>query len=178
MQIRVGRVRTPVYVHGMAEYAISELSVAGGTIGMGRMPGRAGTYAADWATLVSWAPDMVITLTEQHELDRFGAGLLGSELKDVGVDWHHLPISDFGVPSTEGDAQWAALQPLAKGLLQRGGRVFVHCFGGCGRTGAIVLRLMVQIGEDPKDALIRLRVVRPCAIETDSQFDWAAKGPV
>ncbi len=39
-----------------------------------------------------------------------------------------------------------------------------------------LLRLMVEAGEDPGAALSRLRAVRPCAVETAAQFDWAAAG--
>jgi hypothetical protein len=39
-----------------------------------------------------------------------------------------------------------------------------------------VLRLMVECGEDPAQALARLRSVRPCAVETDAQLDWACAG--
>jgi len=54
-----------------------------------------------------------------------------------------------------------------------GGKVLVHCMGGCGRSGMAVLRLMVETGEPPHSALSRLRAARPCAVETDAQFDWA-----
>jgi hypothetical protein len=36
-----------------------------------------------------------------------------------------------------------------------------------------VLRLMVEMGEDPEEALARLRAVRPCAVETEVQKAWA-----
>jgi protein-tyrosine phosphatase len=48
--------------------------------------------------------------------------------------------------------------------------------GGCGRSGTAALRLMVEAGENPKAALQRLRAVRPCAVETPEQFQWAAGG--
>ena len=37
----------------------------------------------------------------------------------------------------------------------------------------IVLRFMIEFGEDPEKALERLRVIRPCAIETLAQENWA-----
>ncbi len=39
-----------------------------------------------------------------------------------------------------------------------------------------VLRLMVEVGEAPEAALARLRAVRPCAVETEAQRDWAEQG--
>jgi hypothetical protein len=37
----------------------------------------------------------------------------------------------------------------------------------------VALRLMIELGEAPDDALARLRVVRSCAVETDAQMAWA-----
>ena len=53
------------------------------------------------------------------------------------------------------------------------GRVLIHCKGGCGRSGMVALRLMIEAGEAPDEALARLRSVRPCAVETDAQMRWA-----
>ena len=61
-------------------------------------------------------------------------------------------------------------------VLNDGGRVIVHCRGGCGRTGMAVLRLMVEAGEDGENALARLRTVRTCAVETIQQKEWAFRG--
>lgn len=151
------------------DYEISEIAVGGGTIGMGRMPGRGGHYARDWSTLVGWGPDVVLTLTELHELDRCGASQLGSELEDAGIGWVHLPVVDYGTPE---DGDWLAIEAQLLDVLSKQRRIFVHCFGGCGRTGMAVLRLMVSLGAEPNAALKRLREVRPCAVETDAQFDW------
>ena len=37
----------------------------------------------------------------------------------------------------------------------------------------IVLRIMIEFGEDPEEALERLRKIRPCAVETKAQENWA-----
>jgi hypothetical protein len=37
----------------------------------------------------------------------------------------------------------------------------------------IVLRIMVEFGENPDKALQRLRRIRPCAVETKDQENWA-----
>ena len=53
--------------------------------------------------------------------------------------------------------------------------VLVHCFGGCGRSGMLVLRVMIEAGEPAGTALKRLRQVRPCAVETEAQMAWAVQ---
>lgn len=156
----------------MDEFAIHELPVGGGVLALSPIPGRTRHYHADWGRLMDWRPDMVITMVEQHELDRKGAGSLGDDLQAAGVFWHHVPVPDFETPVGEA---WAGVEQQVLTVLARGGRVLSHCFGGCGRSGMVTLRLMMAAGEDAEAALSRLRAVRPCAVETDAQMAWAMR---
>ncbi|PJI85182.1 dual specificity protein phosphatase-like protein [Yoonia maricola] len=157
----------------MLEFVIHSLPVAGGTVAITPMPGRTRHYYTDWLRLLDWQLDLVLTMTSQAELERKGAGTLGRDLANEGIDWLHLPVPDFGVPL---DIDWPQVRDKSFGVLRRHGRVLVHCFGGCGRSGMMVLRLMIAAGEDPDAALLRLRAVRPCAVETDEQMRWACQG--
>lgn len=154
----------------MIEFAIYSLSVGSGTLALSPMPGRTRHYGTDWQHLLSWRPDLVLTMTTQAELDRKGVGTLGSDLADGGIAWLHLPVADFGVP--EG-MDWDDVCQRVLETLAGNGRVLVHCLGGCGRSGMMVLRAMIAAGEYPDAALVRLRGIRPCAVETDAQMDWA-----
>lgn len=151
---------------------IHSLAVGGGELAITPIPGRTRHYDTDWLRLTDWGPALVISMTEQSELDRKGAGSLGSDLANAGIDWLHLPVPDYGVPA---DMDWSAVRDHALGVLGQGKRVLVHCFGGCGRSGMMCLRLMIAAGEDPGTALARLRRVRPCAVETAPQMAWARK---
>jgi protein-tyrosine phosphatase len=136
------------------------------------MPGRDGAYASDLAVLLAWQPTLVVTLAARGELAARGAASLSHDLAAEGVAWRHLPIPDFGTPPKQMRMAWdGTSQGLRSALC--GGRVLVHCLGGCGRSGMIVLRLMIDAGEAPDSALARLRAVRPCAIETAAQMRWA-----
>ena len=155
---------------------IAELPVGGGVLGIGPMPGRGGAYARELAEVLAWGPELALTMTTAAELAAKGAEGLPVDLGDAGVEWLHLPIADFGVPSGETLAAWPAASVQAREVLAAGGKVWVHCMGGCGRSGTAALRLMVEAGEEPGAALARLRAVRPCAVETPEQFAWAATG--
>ncbi len=155
----------------MAEFAIHEVPVGGGILAISPLPGRTRHYAADWQRLMAWGPEVVVSMTEMHELDRKGAGTLGTDLQNAGVIWRHLPVPDYGTPDAALDAVWPALQDEVLAVLAKGGKVLVHCFGGCGRSGMVVLRLMQAAGV--QDALNQLRAVRPCAVETEAQMNWA-----
>lgn len=155
---------------------IAELAVGGGMLGIGPMPGRGGDYPRDLAQLLRWGPGLALTMTTAEELAATGAEGLPGDLIDAGVDWLHLPIGDYGAPSGQTLADWPAASLRARQVLASEGRVWVHCMGGCGRSGTAALRLMVEAGEGPAAALERLRGVRPCAVETPEQFQWAAAG--
>jgi len=160
----------------MPEFVIFDLPVAGGTLALSPIPGRTRHYGTDRDRLLAWAPALVISMTTQAELDRKGSGGLGRDLAAHGIAWRHLPVPDFGTPGPELDALWPEVSAEALTALGAGGRVLVHCFGGCGRSGMICLRLMVDAGEAPGPALSRLRAMRPCAVETEAQLDWALAG--
>ncbi|MCK0096592.1 protein phosphatase [Yoonia sp. F2084L] len=157
----------------MPEFIIHSLPVACGDLAITPMPGRTRHYYTDWLRLMAWRPNLVLTMTTQAELDRKGSGSLGADLANEGIGWLHLPVPDYGVPD---DLNWPQVRDQALGVLGEGGRVLVHCFGGCGRSGMMVLRLMIAAGEAPDAALARLRAVRPCAVETDEQMRWACEG--
>lgn len=156
--------------------SINELILRRGLIGICPMPGRDGRYAADLAVIRDWGPALVLTMTTAEELQRRGAGGLGADLRAAGIGWAHLPVTDYAAPGDAIMAEWRAAAGQAAAILDAGGRVLAHCMGGCGRSGAALLRLMVEAGEDPLAALARLRQVRPCAVEGPGQFDWAAEG--
>lgn len=159
----------------MSGFAIAEVPVLAGWLGISPLPGRYGDYHGDLGAVHAWAPDMVLSLAAQGEMRGVADGF-GADLAHNGIAWRHFPITDFGVPTEAEGALWPMLADEALGWLGRGGRVLVHCKGGCGRSGMIALRLLVETGEAPETALARLRAVRPCAVETDGQYNWAVEG--
>lgn len=158
------------------DFAIYPVAVGAGQVALCPIPGRFGTYEDNLSVILRWAPDLVLTMTTQAELDRVGADGFGADLQAVGIDWRHLPIVDFGAPDADVVARWGGVSALGAEVLASGGRVLIHCFGGCGRSGMAALRLMVEAGEEPQAALARLRQARPCAVEADAQYRWASSG--
>lgn len=157
-------------------FSIADVPLGAGRIGLCPLPGRSGDYGGDIAALLDWRPDIVLTLVSEIELEAGGAEDLARDLRGAGCTWWHLPITDFRTPCNGTAALWPAFSAEARAVLSRGGRVLAHCYGGCGRSGMALLRLMIESGEDPNDALARLRRVRPCAVETAAQAGWASSG--
>ncbi|MFN3208945.1 MAG: protein-tyrosine phosphatase family protein [Roseovarius sp.] len=160
----------------MSQFVIYALPVAEGILGIAPMPGRGGHWKDDLQHLADWKPALVLSMTTMSEQVSHGLTDMGAEIQDKGTRWIHLPVEDMGVPAPERIEEWHTASKTALAALQGGGRVLIHCFGGCGRSGMAALRLMVEAGEEPDAALQRLRAVRPCAVETDAQLKWARAG--
>lgn len=152
---------------------VSALSVGQGILAISPIPGAEGDYAGDVQHLIEWKPAIVISLVSEVEMVAAGAAGLWHDLVEAGCRWEHLPITDFGVPDDAFEVAWPVVSANARRALMGGGRILVHCRGGCGRSGMVALRLMIELGEAADDALARLRAVRSCAVETDAQMAWA-----
>lgn len=155
---------------------IADLPLGGGVLAISPMPGRNGTYQTDLRDLLAFRPRLVLTMTTGEELASKAAVTMPDDLARHDIDWLHLPIADFGAPDAATAALWPDASARAREVLAQGGKVLIHCMGGCGRSGTAALRLMVETGEDPAVALTRLRAVRPCAVETPEQYGWATGG--
>lgn len=158
----------------MSQLVIYALQVGGGTLALTGMPGRGGNYAEDLEIISEWKPGLVISMTTAVEMLQDGAQSFGADIQSRASRWVHLPIEDFGTPPQAVLEAWPSVSAAIRHALSGGGRVLVHCRGGCGRSGMVVLRIMVECAEQPEKALKRLRALRPCAVETDGQLAWAA----
>lgn len=154
----------------MTGFDIAELRIGAGMGALCPLPSGPQARAA----LRAWQPDLVITMTPAAELAALDCADLPEWLGSCGIGWAAMPVADFGAPGD--DICWRSLSERAHALLDSGGRVLVHCRGGCGRSGMILLRLMTERGEEAQAALARLRAARPCAVETEGQMAWAVAG--
>lgn len=161
----IGKGRDALIIHA--------LSVADGILALCPLPGAGGNYRGDLDHIRDWQPGLVISMTTEAEQVTVGARNLGADIQSIASRWVHLPVPDFCAPTDEILTKWPAVSHMARKALVGGGRVLVHCRGGCGRSGMVALRLMIECGERPELALARLRAVRPCAVETPEQMQWA-----
>jgi protein-tyrosine phosphatase len=159
----------------MSNFAIYPVPLSRGTLAISPIPGRGGQFDADMTTLLQWNPDLVLTMTTAAELAKVNATDLPNRLSDAGTDWRHLPIEDFGAPNNETANLWPDAAKRAHEILDQGGKVLTHCYGGQGRSGMAIMRLMVERGIQPDDALAQIRAVRPLAVETEPQRIWASR---
>lgn len=151
-----------------------------GRIGITFCPGKCDLFAhtgawerdlgIDLDTIAAWGAKLVLTLVEPAEMRELKVPLLGHEVKQRGIEWLHLPIADYSVPTQKFETQWQSDGRKIRAMLRNGEDVLVHCKGGLGRAGMIAARLLAELGMDPEEAIHAVRRVRKGAIETPSQL--------
>jgi hypothetical protein len=154
------------------------------------LPGRllAGEYPGQYQeeatrrrleALVEAGFDMFIDLTWDHENVPYAGTLRQTgRLYQVNVTHHRFPIGDFGLPSPE--QMNRILDTIDQGL-QEGRKIYLHCWGGIGRTGTTVGCYLVRHGKTGTEALDELAAwwqavpksrFHPRSPETSQQRDF------
>jgi ADP-ribosyl-[dinitrogen reductase] hydrolase len=164
------------------QIAIVQAQAGQGQIGITFCPGKKQSDAMTgaWNRDLSLDLDAVrafnaaalISLIEHHEIEALGVSELGTEALSRHMDWLHLPIADVSVPGPEFERAWQVHGPGLRARIRDGFNVVVHCKGGLGRAGTIAARLLIELGVGPRDAVQRVRSVRPGAVETSSQLAY------
>jgi protein-tyrosine phosphatase len=144
-----------------------------GEIALSRMPGSVTCIEDDVAEIVALNCACVLTLAPHEELIRHGAHRLPSLLMTEGIEWHHFPIVDYATPLPSQERAWSDLSERLHDHLNNNRTILVHCYAGVGRSGMIALRLLVEQGANPEEALKQIRQVRPGAVERPAQYEWA-----
>lgn len=98
--------------------------------------------------------DMFIDLTQPHETVPY-LQILQEEAKNYEVEVTHqrFPIGDFGLPTPE---QMNSILDTLDASLQAGHKIYLHCWGGIGRTGTTVGCHLVRQGRTGEEALDQL----------------------
>jgi predicted protein tyrosine phosphatase len=80
----------------------------------------------------------------------------------------HLPTPDLFGPAADDIERGVA---FAQGVLERGGRLLVHCQWGIGRSVTLALCLLVLDGMPPIEAVRRIKQRRQVASPSPEQFE-------
>lgn len=131
-------------------------------------PGRllAGEYPASYdaeasrlklRALLDCGIDTLVDLTEPGELEPYEEILSEiSPIQPLAVR-QNFPILDFSVPTRE---EMRRILDALDEMLAAGKTVYVHCFGGSGRTGTVIGCWLVRRGLSGDQALQRIRELR------------------
>lgn len=123
--------------------------------------------------------DTFVDLTRSNETTPY-LRLLQEQSQAYGVDvqHHRFAIGDFGLPTA--DLMKSILDTIDEAL-QKGRTVYLHCWGGIGRTGTVVGCYLVRHGKTGLEALNQLAKwwqgvpksrIHPQSPETDEQIEF------
>jgi predicted protein tyrosine phosphatase len=125
-----------------------------------------------------------VDLTQSSELESYES-LLRVESADlaVTVNYHRHPIRDASIPS---EAEMRDILATIRASIERGAPVYVHCWGGIGRTGTVVGCWLIENGQAGDNVLDAIKALRAGSMkrgtpspETSEQADFIVgwRGP-
>ena len=162
--------------------SVCALPVGRGFIGLTICPGKKGAsiYGDDWdrdlesdiKAIAHWGASAVVTVMTTDELSFLKAGNLGRCVADHNMAWYQIPIRDLQAPNCETLEQWDYIKAKIHTRLNLAEKILIHCRGGLGRSGTLAARLLIDEGLAPEEAIERVRIARPGAIETTEQVAY------
>ena len=123
-----------------------------------------------------------VDLTEARELEPYESLLIAeAEARALTVTYHRHPIKDADIPS---EAEMREILATIRESVERDDPVYVHCWGGIGRTGTVVGCWLVETGRAGDDVLEAIRALRAGTMkrrtqspETSDQADFILDWP-
>ena len=122
---------------------IASLPAGEGLVGVTLCPGKRGdsVFGAGWArdlatdiaVIREWGASAVVTLIEEHEFEMLGVQALPDAMREVGIEWHHLPVQDVNAPASDFETRWVYAGARLRERLRSGERIgqarWVTCKG-------------------------------------------------
>lgn len=102
--------------------------------------------------------DVLVTLTETPPPRNW--------INEAGILAVHVPVEDMGAPS---ERQFEIILDTIRRANEGGMGAAVHCAAGRGRTGTAIAAYFVAQGMGAREAIEKVRNLRPGSIETTEQ---------
>ena len=134
-----------------------------GFLAIGHKPGGKISFPG----LKSAGATAVLSLLMENE----GARDIGRGVEKAGLEWLWFPFS--AVKPTE-KSEVEAMFLRMKQLLEKEGRIYIHCSAGIHRTGMVTYAFLRYLGLNPEEGMDRLYSLRKITAEgaTEKRLAW------
>ena len=165
----------------MRSYDYVQPKDAKGKIFLTCFPGRNGqkisfeerVFLEELNNFYSQNSSTIVTLVEDKEIEKLcDKKFFVRKIYSHNLKWIHIPIVDLKAPDHKFMDKWQTTKVLLKNDLIDGKNIILHCMGGKGRSGTIAAFLLIEFGENHKQAIDIVREKRKGAIETKEQEDF------
>uniref|UniRef100_A0A6B2L321 protein-tyrosine-phosphatase n=1 Tax=Arcella intermedia TaxID=1963864 RepID=A0A6B2L321_9EUKA len=154
-----------------------------GKIGLCMAPGRTKKKKIhDWARDLNkdldrirnvYHCDVLVSLVRKTEMEEICIPNLFKEVVAREMDYIHFPIKDKWVPSSMEDL--VLLVDRIINILRKGKTVVVHCNGGKGRSGTVLVATLVGLGRKVQQAIDVVRKTRSGTIRNPLQIAYVKR---
>lgn len=120
----------------------------------------------------------IVNLLRTPEINHLQLGTEKIKAEQYKIQYIHFPVKDMDVPDYD---ELRQLNRQLITLLNSGAHIAVHCNGGRGRAGTVVISLMLESGFSLTDALRLARekrgdkLVPVCELQEQFLADYAEK---
>lgn len=110
----------------------------------------------------------IVVLAEPQEIARYWRNVSNyfRVLENKGFEFNYSPIRDFHAPDL---IQLEKLVEWIDAKVEENKPVLVHCRAGIGRTGTVIAAYFVKKGYEASEAIKKVRMIIPLALEVDEQ---------
>ena len=128
------------------------VKIGNGYLAIGHKPGGKISYEG----LKEENTSAVLTLLNENE----GAALIGKQLTKINIEWVWFPFSASKPLDGDDKIKVFNLYKKLSGLLENGGKIYIHCSAGIHRTGMISYGFLRFLGNEKQQSYTILQTLR------------------
>ncbi|ANU37996.1 cyclin-dependent kinase inhibitor 3 family protein [Vibrio scophthalmi] len=150
-----------------------QLDVAEGALILTPCPGtKDASLYESLEQLKAQGVEAIVTALDYKELAEKNVSQLGSLTQELGMQWFQIEIEDDCAPDGNFMSKWQAASPALQAIVDKGGKVAMHCMGGSGRTGLLAAHLLLERDWALDEVVSQVQALRPGAFTKPVQIAY------
>ena len=115
---------------------------------------------------------LLLTLMFDQEMAANNVVHLPQVCQAHNIKWLQLPIIDDEAPQEAFEQQWLKHKTLILNEINKKGVIAVHCKGGTGRTGTVIVLILITLGWPMDKIKQAVQRIKPKALRIQQQIDY------